>query len=261
MLNHLLIGLADKTERLLKLAQPPFLIFDDGPVCDAFIDAFPRAKQFDISQHSFDPLRDIDHTRAEHIAAIPYSFDPESGKTTLTVRDGRRALVRMLGGRLDQLPHIDHKGAQEALDTVDDLLLSPVLRSVLCGTPNFRFETRRGNLYSVIVKLDRAAIGDKAAFMLASFLVQQFKGQVIVPDFGFYGRDFYSAHVRQERLIAGVQLLSELSLPLQQTVLSIKDKTVYRTTMEDAKRLMFYINPVGNPSVLVNQDDGEYKTS
>ena len=30
------------------------------------------------------------------------------------------------------------------------------------------------------------------------------KGQVAVPDFGFYGRDIHSRLIREERLIAGV---------------------------------------------------------
>jgi hypothetical protein len=32
----------------------------------------------------------------------------------------------------------------------------------------------------------------------------------IVPDFGFYGRDFHSRQIHEERLIAGVNTLNEL---------------------------------------------------
>jgi hypothetical protein len=33
------------------------------------------------------------------------------------------------------------------------------------------------------------------------------QGQVVVPDLGFYGRDFHSRLIREERLIAGVNYL------------------------------------------------------
>jgi hypothetical protein len=30
-----------------------------------------------------------------------------------------------------------------------------------------------------------------------------YKGQLVIPDFGFYGRDIHSRLIREERLIAG----------------------------------------------------------
>ena len=45
----------------------------------------------------------------------------------MTYRDGKRALTRMLlnAQRLDHLPQINHKGCQDARDTMDDLFAFP----------------------------------------------------------------------------------------------------------------------------------------
>jgi hypothetical protein len=41
----------------------------------------------------------------------------------------------------------------------------------------------------VFARLNRAELGDFDAFVFGTLLISQFKGQVIVPDFGFYGRE------------------------------------------------------------------------
>ena len=67
MRNHLRIGSADKTQRLLELADRNFLLIDDGPIADAFLEHRP-ARLFDIQKHSFNPLRRIDYRRAREFA-------------------------------------------------------------------------------------------------------------------------------------------------------------------------------------------------
>jgi hypothetical protein len=255
-MNQLLIGIADKTERFIQLTKQPFLLLDDGPIADAFLASFPRAKLFDPAQHSFNPLKDIDYKRARDFAAAVYTASPQ-GENTLTVRNGKRSLAKMLLGatRLDELPTTTDAGGIEAQETIDDLLLSPVLRSVLCKGK--QFPLNRG---SVVARLNRAAIGDFDAFVLGSLLVQQFQGLVIVPDFGFYGRDFYTSLIRQNRLSLGLEFLSELTPRLQQLVLSIKDKTIYRTTREDAERLVFYTRHT-EPRNITDLGEGEYLSS
>jgi len=171
---------------------------------------------------------------------------------------GRRALTKLFSSGaicLSDFPSPNETSdpiEKEALAMIDDMLLSPVLKRVLCRKPNFAFAG------STIAKINRADLGDYDAFLLACMLVGQFRGQVIVPDFGFYGREFHTSLIRQNRLIAGLNSLSEVSSPLQQALMGIKDKTVYRTTREDAERLMFYIDPAGNPSRLVEQEGSNY---
>lgn len=71
-------------------------------------------------------------------------------------------------------------------------------------------------------------------------LIAQFEGQVVIPDFGFYGRDVHANLIRQDRLIAGVNFLDELSPRLRKSVLLIKDKMPSGCTFEDAKTLAMY---------------------
>ena len=256
MRNHLLIGNADKTDRILQLATDHFLLIDDGPIIEAFLQAFPHARLFDITQHSFNPLRGIGYLQARDFATALYTASPE-GKDTLTVRNGKRALLRLLLDRPTRLDALqastDDPGELEAVAMLDDILLSPVLKNVLCKPTNFSFKG------VVLAKLDRATIGDFDAFLLATLLVGHFKGHIIIPDFGFYGRDFYMSFIRQNRLVAGLNFLSELPPKLSQAVLSIKDKTVYRTTREDAERLVFYLG-ISNPSVITDLAEGETLT-
>src|ERR1700735_26576 len=74
-----------------------------------------------------------------------------------------------------------------------------VLRRVLCNPMNFSF-----NSNSVIqARIDRAELGDFDALVLGLLLVSHAKGQVVVGDFGFYGRDIHSRLIREEQLIAG----------------------------------------------------------
>jgi hypothetical protein len=97
-----------------------------------------------------------------------YTLSPE-GKNTLTVRNGRRALLKALpkGERLDQLYSKKWEGKpdEEVLGMIDELLFSRVMKGVLCGDPNFTF-----NPTSVILaRLNRAELGEADALALCLF--------------------------------------------------------------------------------------------
>jgi hypothetical protein len=66
---------------------------------------------------------------------------------------------------------------------------------------------------------------------MVGFLVAHFKGQVVVPDFGFYGREGSVSLIRETRLVAGLNTL-------RQNVLLIKDKVASGTTVEDTETLV-----------------------
>lgn len=228
-MNHLLLGTADKTEQLIEWAEKSFVVLDDGPVADTFLEHFPRAHLFDVSKHSFNPLRGIDVKRARDFATAVYG-----DKDLMTYRDGKRALTQMLyvARRLDRLPVVPLEGYDDAKATIDDLLLSPVLKNVLCGNPNFSFKGQ------VVVRLDRSVMGDFDAFVLAQLLIGQVQGQVIVPDFGFYGRDHHKTLIREGRLAAGVNFLAEIkSTDLRNALLLIEDKLGHHCLPEDAEVL------------------------
>lgn len=236
IMNHLLIGDADKTDTLLGLAPGGFLLIDDGPIADAFVREFAHAVVFDISKHTFNPLKSVDYKAARELAALFYAMSPQ-GENTLTVRNGRRALTRMLlaGTRLDKLGPGETDAEEEAAEMVADVLLSPVIKQVVCAPTNFSFSSNR----KIIVRLDRAVLGDFDAFVLGNLLIRQFQGQVIVPDFSFYGREFHVSLLRQNRLFLGLNFFEELKdMPrLLNQVLLVKDKTPIGTTVGDAELL------------------------
>jgi hypothetical protein len=234
-MNKLLVGAADFTDTLLDSTKQPFLLIDDGPIADAFVERFPRAKLFDPAQHSFNPLRDIDYKRARDFAQTVYTASPE-GKDTLTVRNGKRALARLLltTERLDRMQSDDEKDG-DALAAVEDLLFSPVLRQVLCRPTNFSFKG------SVIARIDRAELGDQDALVLALLLIGQHKGQIVVPDFGFYGRPLHMSLIRQNRLTAGLNTFAEIDdKKLRQALELIPEKQGAQCTYDDAVVLAQY---------------------
>jgi hypothetical protein len=63
----------------------------------------------------------------------------------------------------------------------------------------------------ICARLNRAELGDFDCLILGLFLMAQFKGQMIVEDFGFYGRDAHLGLIRENRLIAGLNFLDDLS--------------------------------------------------
>lgn len=226
-MNYLLLGTADKTERLLQNAHRPFLWIDDNPP------RIPRATYFDPHRHSFNPLAHIDHKGARDIATMLYSLT-SGGQDTLTVKKGRRSLADALlnSPRLDKL-----KGADDdAQGMVDDVLFSPVLRRVLCGKPNFTFESSK----TIVAKLDRAELGDFDAQILAALLIGHYSGQVIVPDGGAYLKDMHVSLIRQNRLMLGLNFLAELPTTLRNNALLIKDKEGKQCLFEDAETLASY---------------------
>src|SRR6195952_3621459 len=80
--------------------------------------------------------------------------------------------------------------------------------------------------------------------MMPSFwvflLMAHFKGQVVMPDFGFYGRDCHVSLIREGRLIAGVNFLGELPEKLRQATLIQSERLSSGTTLHDAETLAEY---------------------
>jgi hypothetical protein len=89
-------------------------------------------------------------------------------------------------------PRKKSKAQEEAHAMIDDILLSPILKDILTRRPNFSFRAANPPS-SIVARINRAEIGDYDALILASLLISQFKGQIIIPDFGFYARPFYAS--------------------------------------------------------------------
>jgi hypothetical protein len=71
------------------------------------------------------------------------------------------------------------------------------------------------------VRLDRKEIGDDDAKMVANILISQHVGQVVIEDFGFYAREHHARLIREERLIAAVNTLSELPEQLRKRAMQM----------------------------------------
>jgi hypothetical protein len=230
MNNGLYIGDAE-----IELPKGSFLYICDEPP------PHPKARLFDPTKgHSFDPLKGITKKGARDLAKALYANAPE-GASTLTVRNGRRALARALsnGRRLDELEvHSQLKGVKEEVEEmIDELLFTDVARSCLCSDRDFAFH---GKNRKVFARLNRVELGDDDALAIGLFLLARYKGQIVIEDGGFYLRDMHASLLREERLIARVNTLAELPPKLRQTVLLIKDKMASGATYEDAELLAKY---------------------
>ena len=89
---------------------------------------------------------------------------------------------------------------------------------------------------SVVARINRAEFGDFDAFILGPLLVSMYPSQIIIPDFGFYARDFHASLIRRNRLAVGLNALAELDRKMQQMAL-MNDKSGRGCTYEDAEAL------------------------
>lgn len=231
MQNTLYVGF----DRTISLPHGGFLfIHDELPKRPLF------ATVFDPLEHTLNPLKGIEYKAARDLSDVLYTAYPQ-GENTLTVRNGRRALLQALltTTRLDRI-----KGDEEVEGMIQDILTSPVLRKVLCSrAPNFSFKKET----PIFARINRAELGDFDALVLGLILIGHYKGQIILPDAAFYLRDAHIALVREERLIAGVHYLDELkprAPALRQAILLIEDKVPSRTLLSDAQLLAEYAGKV-----------------
>jgi hypothetical protein len=229
-MNRLHVGFSKKIE----LPRGSFLLIDDE------VPTHPKAKVFDPLKDCFNPLRKIDKKKARELAGVLYTMSPQ-GADTLTVRNGRRAFAEAVAGakRLDKiLVQSDIKGVKEEVEgMIGELLFTDTMRRILCSEDDFAFT---GKNTKVFARVNRAELGEFDALALGLFLMAHYKGQVIVPDFGFYGREGHASLIREGRLIAGVNTLQELSPKLRQNALLINDKVARGATVEDAETLASY---------------------
>jgi len=245
-MNSLHVGTKGLHEWLSTKREPNSLIIADDP--QPFLTK--RVRVFDPAKHHFNPLTNITPEGATELADIVYLADP-GGENTLTVRNGKRALAKLLVNTtaLDTLDGNKTDPYQaEAMAAVDALLFYPLLKKVLCSGKPFNFSG------TVVAKIDRAKLGDKQSLALALMLISQFKGHVVVLDGGFYLRPLHVSLIRQNRLTCGVQYLAELEKDMRQAVLLIKDKTGDGCTYEDAVVLANYAGLRPDPL----RDDSDY---
>jgi hypothetical protein len=198
-----------------------------------------RAKIFDPSEHSFDVLEDMDYLKATAFVDALLALMP-GGENTLTKEEAEYILLEALLSSPSSLETLIEESKdpmrEKARRMICRLLLSPVLRRVLCEKTNFPFKKST----VILARLNRVELGDFDALAIGLFLMAHFKGQVIVPDLGFYGRDGHVNLIRQGRLIAGVSSLKKLPEDLRDAALSIPDKVASGALYDDAVTLAKY---------------------
>ena len=234
----LVIG-TNKTDTILEHLPESYLLIDDGAVIDAL--ALPKRRKvtrLNFSHHSFNPLTGMDYYKARQLIAIFGAVFPE-GANTLTKKNSDYALLKALlrnkTRTLDTLiaPSKDPT-QQDAYQKIDTLLLSPILRRVLCNPTNF---SMRG---IVIARLDRAMMDDFDCFVLGNLLISAYPGPVVIPDFGFYAIPHHIQLIRQNRLVAGLNVLDEVPAAIRQQLLLMHPKLGHRCTFDDAEILAQY---------------------
>lgn len=241
-MNELYIGF----KKQIDLPPKGFLYVNDD------IPEMSHARIFDPLRHSFNPLTGITYKKARALADVLYSITLQ-GETTLTVRNGKRALTYAFlhSRRLDLLnfnprpqSKAEQQGIEDAQALITDLLLSPVLRTVFCTRTNFSFNPTG----TILAQINRGELGDFDALVLGLVLINHFQGQRVIPDLGFYGRDAHASLVREDRLIAGVYHLAELPLRLRNTVLLIDKKYGQGALYDDAQLLARFEGLKPDPS-------------
>ncbi len=170
-------------------------------------------KIYDPEKHGLNPLP-LKYPANREFAA---GFWPD--KDLMTYRNGRFALARLVmkANKIENLYYGRSDSDKEAKMVIDDVLLSPLLKKA------FRKQMPRWFFSDspIIVRLNRKEIGDEDAKIIFNILVLKANRQIIVKDFGFYAREHHARLIREERLIAGVNTLSELPETLRDRMMTM----------------------------------------
>lgn len=235
-MNAIIVG-KDKTPTIQHLPDT-FLLIDDGDL----IESLPLPKRravtiFDVAKHHFNPLKDMDYRKAREFIQVLDAVYPE-GTNTLTRKNSNFILLQTLLDKPEKLskllsPKSKDPAHTDAYQKIQTLLLSPVLRSVLDEPTNVSFKG------IILARLNRAELGEFDSFVLANFLISQYRGNVVIPDFGFYACPIHSALLRENRLIAGINSFDEVPTFKQRLLLAQK-RIPSHCTAEDAEILAQY---------------------
>lgn len=234
-MNVLIVG-KNKTDTLLEHLPTSFLLIDDGKIIDALnIPARRKVTTLDFNKDSFNPLKNIDYRRAREFINVLDAVFPE-GENTLTKKNANFVLLKALLSKpksLDTLirPDAKNPAQMDAYQKIQTLLLSPVLNPFLSKNTNFSFSG------ILIARLDHADPIAFDSFLLANLLIANYKGQIVISDFGFYACPFHTSLIKQNRLIAGVNFLDEVAPKLRQSLLLIDEKIGSHCTPDDAEVL------------------------
>lgn len=230
-MNLLVVG--SDTSELLKHLPDQFLYIDDK--ADIPLPKRARVTRLDLSTHSYNPLKGMDYTKAREFISILDAVFPE-GANTLTKKSSNFELLKALVAKPKHLetliPRGTDAGTLDAYQKIQTILLSPVLRQFLTNPTNFSFKG------TILAELDRTVLSEFDCFLIANLLISNYRGTVVIPDYGFYACTFHTQLIRQNRLMVGVRFLDEVKH--KNHLLLMKRKIASRCTHEDARTLAEY---------------------
>lgn len=228
MKNEIYIGIS----KALDLPDSGYLFIDDE------VKDISRARVFDPKVHAFNPFKALDYRKACDLVDM-FDILFSRGENTLTKDTGLDFIGDALSGDpqsiVNLIPEPDRKASTGhiwAHGKVQRLLRSPVLKRMLTSPTNFSFKPRS----SILARVNRAELGEFDALAIGLLLMSHYKGQLVVPDFGFYAREHHSALLRENRLIAGVNFLEELPHKLRRLCL-LQPTVPSGAIFEDAETL------------------------
>jgi hypothetical protein len=259
-MNVLNVGLTQTP--LLQSLPKRFLFIDDGPLIEqlTFTDQ-PSATFLDLKTDRFNPVSNMNEMKADAFIDIIDATFPQ-GRSTLTNRYSNHIIFKALLDSPQRLSTLVDPPAsntdiyqKDAFEKIERLLMYEVLETFLDRPTNLSFTVRRQGKRdtpkTIIAKLDRAALGDRVCFVLANFLIANYSGTVVIPDFGFYQCPFHRQLIRDRRLIAGVNSLVEVP-KFKQDLLLFDQKSASHCTLEDAELLADYMGLYPDPTRVDN---------
>jgi hypothetical protein len=232
-MTKLFLGFAKEVE----LPRGGCLIIDDE------VRDIPRSRIFDALRHGFNPIKNINYRSAcDFVDIIDVLFS--RGDTTLTkgtglefIQDALEAAPKTLEDLIERPDKKSTTGHTWAHGKIRRILRSHVLTRAFCNPCNFSF--RPGSV--IQARINRKEIGEFDALTIGLFLMAHYRGpHIVIPDFGFYGRDFHTSLIREQRIVIGCNTLSELPPKIRQAALLFDEKIASHARLEDAELLAEY---------------------
>jgi hypothetical protein len=127
-MNQLHVGFT-KTVEVPEHRLPGYSVRRSGLLISDEALEIPHARMFDPLKHSFNPLAHLGYKEARQLADVLYTVSPQS-ENTLTVRNGKRALLRALlkAKRLDKV-----EGDEEVSAMMTDILVCRFWKRYFAG--------------------------------------------------------------------------------------------------------------------------------
>lgn len=142
-----------------------------------------------------------------------------------------------------------YQGAVAPLQNkIGTLLLSPAIRNIV-GQKDSTF----GRADIIIADLNRSTLGDTTSKLLGGLLITRQTGSIVINDYGFFSAPL---PLPEERFTLTLNYLDELPSRIQQLVLGIEEKFVFKTAHKDAEELAFHVGLL-NPRILTDLGSGK----